>query len=89
MAITKSTTLKRIEVKPAKNSGAGSDQNDKYPTLLIVYNDRMYDDENKITTDVQRVVNYSKYVSDGGAATNYSSSADDVLVKQIGDALWS
>ena len=62
MAITKSTTLKRIEVKPAKNSGAGSDQNDKYPTLLIIYNDRMYDDENKITTDVQRVVNYSKYI---------------------------
>tara|TARA_S200000501_G_C20336034_1_gene531100 strand:+ start:150 stop:419 length:270 start_codon:yes stop_codon:yes gene_type:complete len=89
MAITKSTTLKRIEVKPAKNSGAGSDQNDKYPTLLIIYNDSMYDDENKITTDVQRIVNYSKYITDGGAVTNYSTSADDVLVKQIGDTIWS
>tara|TARA_R100000030_G_scaffold38172_1_gene28622 strand:+ start:35 stop:301 length:267 start_codon:yes stop_codon:yes gene_type:complete len=86
MAITKSTTVHRIEIKPAKNSGAVATDNAKHPTIMIVYNDKFADDGDSSSTISQRVVNMSKFSEDGGNPTDYSK--EDVLVKLILDEIW-
>jgi hypothetical protein len=88
MAITKTTTVQRIEVYPPADSSADDTANAKHETLMVVYQDTIddpADDDLPVTAD--RPKHLSKYQSDGGDATDYSG--EDALVQTVCDAIWS
>ena len=87
MAITKTTTVELIEVRPAANSSAANSSNEKYNSAMVVYKnilDDSSDDDLPVTAKITKY--FYKFVADGGAATNYSS--EDALVKAVLDAIW-
>jgi hypothetical protein len=88
MAITKTTTVQRIEVYPPSDSSANDTANAKHETVMVVYND-VLDDESDADLPVTatRVKHLSKYVEDGGAATSYSG--EDALVQTVCAAIWA
>ena len=88
MAIKLTRTVQRVETYPLTDSTAADDSNSKYPTLMVVYNDT-FDDTGDATLPVTatKVLNFSKYVEDGGAATDMSK--EDALVKTIATAIWA
>ena len=88
MAITKTTSVQRIEVYPPADSSADDTANAKHETLMVVYQDIMddpADDDLPVTAD--RPKHLSKYQSDGGDATDYSG--EDALVGTVCGAIWS
>ena len=88
MAITKTTKVERIEVYPLKNSSAATDSNDKYPSIMVVYNDIIDDSEDSdLPVTATRVKHIHKFVSDGGATS--SVSGEDPLVQSVAGAIWS
>ena len=88
MAITKTTKVERIEVYPLKNGTAATDSNDKYPSIMVVYNDIIDDSEDSdLPVTATRVKYIYKFVSDGGAAS--SVSGEDALVQSVAGAIWS
>jgi hypothetical protein len=84
MAITKTTTVQRIEVYP------GDD-----PTLMVVYNDLFDDpDDDMLPNESQRVIRLEKMTSttdDDGNVTETATdvSAHDALVQTIAAAVWT
>ena len=88
MAITKTTKVERIEVYPLVDSSAADTSNDKYPQVMVVYHDTLDDSgDADLPVTATRVKHLTKFVEDGGAATNYST--EDALVKSICDKIWA
>lgn len=88
MAITKTTKLNHIEVYPAIDSSAADSSNAKHARVKAEYIDTLDDSEDAdLPVSVGRTVLITKFVEDGGAATNYSS--EDALVRTVCAAVWS
>tara|TARA_R100000231_G_scaffold58791_1_gene48468 strand:+ start:452 stop:718 length:267 start_codon:yes stop_codon:yes gene_type:complete len=88
MAITKTTTVQRIEVYPPADTSAADTTNAKHETVMVVYHDTLDDSgDADLPVVATRVKHLSKFVEDGGAATGYAT--EDTLVKTILDAIWS
>ena len=88
MAISKTTKVQRIEVYPPADTTAADSANAKHETVMVVYEDTLDDSEDAdLPVTATRVKHFSKYVSDGGAATGYSS--EDALVKVVLAAIWA
>tara|TARA_R110000765_G_scaffold402340_1_gene498053 strand:- start:79 stop:345 length:267 start_codon:yes stop_codon:yes gene_type:complete len=88
MAITLTRTVQRVETYPLADSTAADDTNAKHPTLMVVYND-LFDDvsDDQLPVTATKVLHFSKYVEDGGAATDMSG--EDALVQTIATAIWA
>jgi hypothetical protein len=70
------------------DSTAADDTNAKHPTLMVVYNDLFDDaDDEQLPVTATKVLHFSKYVEDGGAATDMSG--EDALVQTIATAIWA
>ena len=88
MAISKTTKVQRMEVYPLVDSSAADSTNAKHETVMVVYEDTLDDSgDADLPVVATRVKHLTKYVSDGGAATNYTS--EDALVKTVCDAIWA
>jgi hypothetical protein len=88
MAITKTTSVQRIEVYPPADSSADDTANAKHETLMVVYEDTLDDStDDDLPVTATRVKHLSKYESDGGDATDYSG--EDALVVTVCGAIWS
>ena len=88
MAITKTTKVQRIEVYPLADSSASSSSNLKHESVMVVYEDTLDDSSDAdLPVTATRVKHLYKYVSDGGAATDYSS--EDALVQAVCSAIWA
>ena len=88
MAITKTTTVQRIEIYPLMDSSAADTANAKHPSVMVVYNDTIDDAEDAdLPVTATRVKHLYKFVEDGGAATDVSG--EDALVQTVCTAIWS
>ena len=88
MAITKVTTVQRIEVYPIGDSSADDTSNNKHESVMVVYNDTLDDSSDAdLPVTATRVKHLYKFVEDGGAATDYSG--EDALVQTVCAAIWS
>ena len=88
MAITKVTTVQRIEVYPIADSSADDTSNNKHESVMVVYNDTLDDSSDAdLPVTATRVKHLYKFVEDGGAATDYSG--EDALVQTVCGAIWS
>ena len=88
MAITKTTKVQRVEVYSPVNSSAASTTNDAHERVMVVYEDTLDDSADAdLPVTATRVKHLSKFIEDGGAATDYSG--EDTLVKSICTAIWS
>ena len=88
MAITKTTTVQRIEVYPPADSSAADSANAKHETVMVVYEDTLDDSADAdLPVVATRVKHLSKWQEDGGSATVYTN--EDNLVKAVLDAIWS
>ena len=88
MAITKVTTVQRIEVYPIVDSSADDTSNNKHESVMVVYNDTLDDSADAdLPVTATRVKHLFKFVEDGGAATDYSG--EDALVQTVCGAIWS
>tara|TARA_X000001316_G_C920323_1_gene34505 strand:+ start:1007 stop:1273 length:267 start_codon:yes stop_codon:yes gene_type:complete len=88
MAITKTTTVQRLEIYPLMDSNAADTTNIKHPSVMVVYNDTIDDAEDAdLPVTATRVKHLYKFVEDGGAATDVSG--EDALVQTVCTAIWS
>jgi len=88
MAITKVTNVQRLEVYPPADSSADDTANAKHETVMVVYEDTLDDStDDDLPVVATRVKHLSKFVEDGGDATDYSG--EDVLVVSVCGAIWS
>lgn len=88
MAITKVTTVQRIEVYPIGDSSADDTSNNKHESVMVVYNDTLDDSSDAdLPVTATRVKHLYKFVEDGGAATDYSG--EDALVQTVCGAIWA
>ena len=88
MAITKKTKVQRVEVYSPVNSSAASTTNDAHERVMVVYEDTLDDSADAdLPVTATRVKHLSKFIEDGGAATDYSG--EDTLVKTICTAIWA
>ena len=90
MAITSSKGVQRLEVYPPADSSADNTANAKHETVMIVYENTLSGTGADAHLDGQvstQVVHLSKYVADGGAATDVSG--EDALVQSVCTAIWS
>lgn len=88
MAITKTTTVDRIEVYPPILDTEPDISNDKHPYVFIVYKDILDDEsDTDLPVTATRTKYLYKFVENGGAATDYSS--EDALVQTVCAAIWS
>ena len=89
MAITKTTTVQRIEVYP------GEAELDTNPRLMVVYDDLFDDpDDDQLPHRSQRVVHLYKTTSTTDEEGNVTETATDVsghdpLVQTIAAAVWA
>ena len=88
MAITKTTSVQRLEVYPASNSSGDAAHNETHESVMVVYHDS-FDDADDATLPVvsTRVKHLYKFVEDDGAATDYSG--EDALVQSVCGAIWA
>lgn len=89
MAITKTSVLERVEVRPAADSSAADTTNIGNPTVEAVYVDTIDD-----TSDADLPVDYTrtKYLerySDEENSTATDVTGEDQLVQDICGAIWS
>lgn len=90
MAISNTVSVQRIEVYPLADSSADDTANAKHPTLMVVYNNTLSGTgadaglDGSVSTQVK---NFTKFVEDGGSATDMSK--EDALVKTVATAIWS
>ena len=90
MAISNTKTVQRVEVYPLADSSADATANAKHPTVMVVYNNTLGGTGVDAALDGSvstQVVHLSKFVEDGGAATDVSG--EDALVQTICGAIWS
>jgi hypothetical protein len=88
MAITKTTSVQRLEVYPAPDASADATSNNAHESVMVVYEDA-FDDADDATLPITstRVKHLYKFVEDGGAATD--TSAEDALVQTVCTAIWA
>lgn len=87
MAITKTTTVQRIDVIPAVDSSAEDTTNEAHPTAYVVYLDTIDDEsDNDLPIVHTRGKTFEKFDSEGNA-TVYS--LEDTLVQNVLSAIWS
>tara|TARA_R100000426_G_scaffold31135_2_gene25580 strand:- start:1048 stop:1320 length:273 start_codon:yes stop_codon:yes gene_type:complete len=90
MAISNTKTVQRIEVYPLADSSADATANAKHPTVMVVYNNTLGGTGADAALDGSvstQVIHLSKFVEDGGAATDVSG--EDALVQTVCGAIWS
>jgi len=88
MAITKTTAIQRLEVYPPADSSAADTANAKHETVMVVYEDTLDDTADAdLPVVATRVKHLSKYVEDGGDATDYSGELQ--LVQDVCGAIWA
>jgi len=88
MAITKTTSILSIYVSPAEDTSAADSANAKYPTIEVNYQELFDDpDDSLLPVTTNRYVYLSRYVEDGGSATDYSG--EEALVRTIAAAIWT
>ena len=88
MAITKTRTLMNLTVIPLTDSGAADDTNAKHPTIVVQYEHTFDDPDDDLlpaTSDESREI--TRYVEDGGSATDYSG--EEPLVRTVAAAIWT
>ena len=89
MAITKTTSVQRCEVYPAQDSDAADTTNAGNPTVLVVYEDSMYDpNDSDLPVTATRVKHLERY-SDESDQTATDVTGEDQLVQDICGAIWS
>ena len=87
MAITKVTTIERIECLPPMDSSAENTTNDGNWRLTVFYEDTLDDSSDAdLPVTVGRTKHFLKYVSEG-TATDMSTESQDV--QDVASALWS
>ena len=90
MAISNTVSVQRIEVYPSADSSADDTANAKHPPVMVVYNNTLTGTgadaglDGSVSTQVR---NFTKFVEDGGSATDMSK--EDALVKTVATAIWS
>jgi len=93
MAITKTTSVQRIEVYPA--IGDDATLNDGNPTLMVVYEDAIDDpDDNDLPVTATRVKHLTRYLVTMNDDDSETSTATDVtgenqLVQDVCAAIWT
>jgi hypothetical protein len=90
MAISSTTRVQRIEVYPVQDSSAADTANAKHETVMVVYENVLSGTGGDAHLDGQistQVKHLSKFVEDGGDATDYSS--EDALVQTVCGAIWA
>ena len=88
MAITKVTTVGRIEVYPPIDSTLAATKMDAHERVMVVYQDTLDDSgDADLPVTASRVKHISKLVADDGANTDYSG--EDALVKTVCAAIWA
>ena len=95
MAITKTTSVQRVEVYPQSDSDAADTINAGNATLMVVYEDSMDDPSDDdlpvIATRVKMLHRYTVTTNDDGESTSAATdvTGEDQLVQDICGALWS
>ena len=90
MAISNTTRVQRIEVYPVQDSSAEDTANAKHETVMVVYENVLAGTggdahlDGQISTQVKHI---SKFVEDGGDATDVSG--EDALVQTVCGAIWA
>lgn len=89
MAITKTTSLERVEVRPAEDSSAADTTNAGNPTVEAIYVDTIDD-----TSDADLPVDYTRTkclerYSDEENSTATDVTGEDQLVQDICGAVWT
>lgn len=88
MAITKTTTVLQLHVLPAEDSSAEDSNNAKHPRVEVTYQEAFDDPEDStLPATTTRYVYLTKFVENGGAATDYSGEAQ--LVQDVCGGIWS
>lgn len=90
MAISNTVSVQRIEVYPLADSSADDTANAKHPRLFVVYNNTLSGtgaDAGLDGTVNTNTKNFTKFVEDGGAATDMTG--EDALVQTVATAVWS
>jgi len=93
MAITKTTSVQRIEVYPA--TGDDATLNEGNPTLMAVYEDAMDDpDDNDLPVTATRVKHLTRYlvtINDDETTTSTATdvTGEDQLVQDICGGIWT
>ncbi|MAK56354.1 MAG: hypothetical protein CML17_11020 [Pusillimonas sp.] len=89
MAITKTTSVQRMEVYPAQDNSAENTTNAGNTTLMVVYVETFDDSgDAKLPVSTQRVVHLYRY-SDEEAGTATDISGEDALVQTVCGAIWT
>jgi len=87
MAITKTTTVQRIEVYPAMNPDAEATENAAHESVMVVYLDSFDDsDDDTLPITSSRAVNLQKFDGEGVATV---LTGEDQLVQDICGAIWA
>ncbi len=87
MAITKVTTIERIECLPPMDPSAENTTNDGNWRLTVFYEDTLDDSSDAdLPVTVGRTKHFLKYDSDGKATVMSNESQD---VQDVASALWS
>ena len=88
MAITKSTTLERIEIlKPVNAGGDASNSNDANYRITVTYLDVLDDSSDAdLPISSERTKHFFRY-DENGDDTNLGSEAE--IVQNVAGALWS
>ena len=88
MAISKTTTVDRIEVYKAEDSSADATTMQAHPRVIVFYTDTLDDpDDAELPVTAYREKTLHKFVEDGGSATD--TSGEDALVQSVCTAVWS
>ena len=90
MAISSSKSVQRLEVYPLADSSADDTANAKHPTVMVVYENTLSGTGADAHLDGQvstQVVHLSKFVEDGGSATDVTG--EDALVQTVCGAIWA
>ena len=99
MAITKTTSVQRVEVYPKANASAEATISAAWPTLMVFYEDTLDDaEDNDLPVTATRVKHLEKFTitygtdsegnpTESSAATSVSGEAQ--LVQDICGAVWS
>lgn len=89
MAITRTTTVERIEVYPAADSSAADTLNRGNPTVMCVYHESFDDTSDAdLPTSTPRVKHLVRY-SDEENATATDLSSEHQLVQDVCGAIWT
>lgn len=87
MAITKTTSITRIEVNPPMNPSAESSTNDGNWRIMVFFEDVLDDaSDADLPVTVDRTKHFLRY-DDEGNATDMSTQAQ--LVQDVAAAVWS